>query len=380
MQGGGLLPDWGRLQNFLGGFLKGKAGPLLYLSVMGVLLGVYALIFILFAGHGAAANTTSLVPWGVQITTYVYLVLIATGLAFVHFLGETFLGEPYRPFAVRILFLALFSALCGMGSLATELGHVERMFYFFITPNPTSPMWWMAVWYTLELVVLALELVYAKLGKHSTALSWAALVIGAFTVGTLGTLFGSAEARHAFYSAQLPLYFVVFALVTGSAVASIVAISQTKSQGSSSVITFFRKLMAASVGIALLFAIWRLIIGLYGISEGAEAFHVTLKSQVLYDILLAGVLPFLMALAWKRPSGIVLTSLWVLVTQFLVRYDLVASGFVVPVFRAYDIPDVIHYSPSYVEWFVVAASISLVVFLYLTADRIGYLTSSKKEA
>lgn len=379
MTNSGFIPSLEGIRSLLLDFLKGKAGIWLYIATVGVLLGVYAVVFTLVKGHGAAVNTTSLAPWGVQITTYVYLVLIATGLAFMHFFGEAFLGDDYRPFSVRILFLAFFSALCGMGSLATELGHVERMFYFLLSPNPRSPMWWMAVWYTLELLVLALEYVFAKFQRHSKILSFSALIIGAFTVGTLGTLFGSIEARHYFYSALMPVYFLVFAFVTGASVALIVTVSRIQRAGGPQLAENFRKILAVGLGMASFLAVWRLVIGLYGISDGSEAFELTLKTQLLWDIFLGGLVPLFMALVSKKPSSMLLTGLWVLIAQFIVRFNLVSGGFTVPIFRAYDIPQTIHYTPSYVEWFVVVASISLVVFLYATAERTGILESRASE-
>ena len=57
--------------------------------------------------------------------------------------------------------------------------------------------------------------------------------------------------------------------------------------------------------------------------------------------------------------------------QFKTRVDLVVGGFQVPVFRAYDIPEVVRYTPSVFEALVVVASVSLVVFFYLVCDRCG---------
>jgi Ni/Fe-hydrogenase subunit HybB-like protein len=73
--------------------------------------------------------------------------------------------------------------------------------------------------------------------------------------------------------------------------------------------------------------------------------------------------------------------MWVLVTQFLMRVDLVVGGFRVPVFRAYDIPELVRYTPSVFEVLVVVAAVSLVSFLYLLCDRSGLFgTAAGQEA
>jgi len=81
--------------------------------------------------------------------------------------------------------------------------------------------------------------------------------------------------------------------------------------------------------------------------------------------------PFLLLLATRGPVGLIFTGLLILATQFKGRMDLVVGGFRVPVFRAYDIPEVVRYTPSVFEALVVVASVSLVAFVYLVCDRSG---------
>lgn len=46
-----------------------------------------------------------------------------------------------------------------------------------------------------------------------------------------------------------------------------------------------------------------------------------------------------------------------------------------PVFRVYEMPEVVHYSPSIYEYLVVVASTSLVTMLYIVFNRSGVFDS-----
>lgn len=63
---------------------------LLLLILVGIAGGIWGItgVYQLFTkGHGAVMNTTSEVPWGLQISAYVFLILISTGCSLVYFVG-----------------------------------------------------------------------------------------------------------------------------------------------------------------------------------------------------------------------------------------------------------------------------------------------------
>src|SRR4030042_5854509 len=127
---GSVLPDRARLREAVDDILKGRGGGPLYLSLLGLFAGFIAIACIFLLGHAHTTNTSDLVPWGIQITTYVYFVLISTGCTFVNFFGEIFYEEEYSPCASRVMFLAIVTALAAFISLATEMGRVARMSSF----------------------------------------------------------------------------------------------------------------------------------------------------------------------------------------------------------------------------------------------------------
>jgi Ni/Fe-hydrogenase subunit HybB-like protein len=379
---GVLIPDLKKLADTLKAALKGKGGPALYISLVGLVAGFYAIAAIFITGHGHTINTNSQVPWGLQITTYIYFVLISTGCTFVNFFGYRFYEKQYQPFASRVIFLGIMTAAAAFFSLATEMGRVDRMYNFLISPNPTSPMFWMAVWYTCYFIAILFEYVNIQTGRHSSRVMWGAFIIAVITHSTLGSLLGAVSSRPYFYSALLPIYFLFIAFLTGCALTTIVA-ALTVREGKLNEeyhLEPFVKFLRIGLGLAFLTGFWRLMIGLAGHVEGSEVFKLGAANSIWFGLGVAVVLPFLM-LMWSRKSGwLAFTGLFIMITQLKTRNDLVVGGFKLPVFRAYQVPEVAHYTPSIYEFLVLVASVSLVAVLYIVCDKSGLFEVANKEA
>jgi len=196
---GVVLPDKERFQATMVDVLKGKGGIPLYLSLIGLIAGFYGIAAIFIKGHAETINTSNLVPWGLQISTYVYFALLSTGCTFVNFFGHVFFAEKYKPFASRIIFVGIVTAVAAFFSLATEMGRIDRMYNFLLSPNPTSPMFWMAVWYTCYLIIITYEYINIQRNKHSNRVMWGAFFIAVVTHSTLGSLLGSVSSRVYYY-------------------------------------------------------------------------------------------------------------------------------------------------------------------------------------
>lgn len=378
---GTYLPDRDRLASTIGEIFKGKGGAPLYLSILGLIVGFYAIGAIFIQGHGHTINTSNLVPWGLQITTYIYFVLISTGCTFVNFFGHVFFPKEYKPFASRVIFLGILTAAAAFFSLATEMGRIDRMYNFMLSPNPTSPMFWMSVWYTCYFIAIVLEYVNIQRNRHSNTVMWGAFFIAVITHSTLGSLLGAVSSRQYYYSALLPIYFLFIAFLTGCALTTIVAALTVKQKGLDEErhLTPFVKFLNVGLGLALLTGFWRTMIGLAGHVEGSEVFKLTALNNILFGIVVAVIVPFFMLRVSKRPNWLMLVGLFIMVTQFKTRNDLVVGGFKIPVFRAYEIPPVVHYTPSIYEMLVVVASVSLVTLLYIICDKSGLFDIAGRE-
>jgi len=374
-----FIPEKDRLQIYFTQFKQGKGGLIVYLALIGLVLGGFGFGSIFMLGHGHTINTSSLVPWGLQISTYVYFALVSGGCIFTNFLGNMFFHEKYKPLASRVIFMGLITAVAGFASLASELGHVERMYMFFISPNPTSPMFWMSVWYTADITILLVEYINIQRNKHSKGMLYASFIIPVITYCSLGSLFGAVGTMPYYYSSLLPVYFLFSGFLSGNALCAIIAAFQSKTTGSMKLIRPFIRLQKIAIASVFVLTFCRIIIGISSNQSGYEVFRETIFQNLVFGIGAALVVPFMILMYKRTIGGLILSSLIVLGTQFIARLDLVVEGFRVPVFRVYDMPERIAYFPSIFEILVVVASVSLVALIYVVCEKTGLFEIAGKE-
>lgn len=376
-----ILPTKEDGQRVLREFIQGKAGLLTYLSFIALLISLVAVARIFILGHGETTNTNAQVPWGLQITTYIYLVLISTGCTFANFFGVALAKEYYKPIAPKIIFFAILTTIGGMFGLLTELGHPERLYMWFLSPQPKSPMWWMPVWYTAYLLALIYVFIQLRRGHASFKHSLVIFIIATIKHSTLGALIGVNEARFYYYSALMPIYFLIFAFMTGVAASAIIAAVEAPKLGpkGEKLVDFFRKMLISGLALALLLGFWRIAIGLYGQAHGAEVFELTLGNQIFYVIILGSIVPLVLLYFLTSRTALILISLFIMVIQFKARYDLIVGGFKIPVWRAYTIPEIVKYVPTIEEMLVFVGGLSLSLFVYLIANRANMLSVKEEK-
>jgi len=372
---GVLIPEKEQLIATATDIIKGKANLYLYASLFGLAIGFYAIAAIFIQGHAHTINTSNLVPWGLQISTYIYFALLSTGCTFVNFFGYVFFKDQYKPFASRIIFVGIITAIAAFFSLATEMGRIDRMYNFMLSPNPKSPMFWMAVWYTCYLIAIIWEYINIQTDRHSSKVMWGAFFTAIVTHSTLGSLLGSVSSRVYYYSALMPIYFLFIAFLTGCSLTMIIAgltVNKQKLDVDYHMEPFV-KLIRIGLGLALLISFWRTMIGLSGHVEGSEVFSLTLINSLFFGIVVVIIIPFLLLRMGKSANWLIFVGMFIMATQLKARNDLVVGAFKIPVFRVYDMPEVVHYTPSIYENLVVVASASLVSLLYIIFSRSGVL-------
>lgn len=377
---GVFIPEKERLASYFNQFKKGQGGLLVYLSLIGLVLGGFGIGSIFVMGHGSTTNTSSLVPWGLQISTYVYFALVSGGCIFTNFFGNIYFHESYKPLASRVIFMGLVTAIAGFASLASELGHVDRMYYFLLSPNPKSPMFWMAVWYTADITILLLEYVNIQRNVHSQRLLYASFIIPVITYCSLGSLFGAVGTIPFYYSSLLPIYFLFAGFLTGNALCAVIASIKAKATGRFELVLPFFKMQMIAVAAVFVLHMSRIIIGIASTASGYEIYREMLFKSIVLGAIGGLVVPFLI-LKYKRTiNGLIMSSLIVLAIQFLCRFELVVGGFRVLVFRVYDMPERVSYFPSIFEILVVVASVSVVAFVYLICEKTGLFEIAGKES
>ncbi|MDR5898534.1 polysulfide reductase NrfD [Halomonas vilamensis] len=369
-------------------------GPLGWglLVIAGVVLLVslgYAISQIMAHGH-TSFNTSSVLPWGQPIATYVFFALASSGLGLLAALPLVFGFKQYYPVAKRCIFLAFALLISGMSVLALELGHVFRMLWVIpMNLQVQSAMFWMGLFYALDLIFLLWK--FSKLqGGHWDSKTAKQVGIASFigvllASGNLALIFGMMSMRPFWFDALMPVYFYITAITSAIAVLlflTYLAYGFKRERMPSALQALLTgalpKLFATSIGLTLLFILVRAITGLY--SNNPEISIVwtdyLFDSGVYIAALLIGLLlPFVVLLS-KLRNGIgiqVLAALLVTFAIFAERFYFVVGGQVVPLFKGTWVPNLISYSPSATEWSLTVFGFSLCLVLYLLGEKFLHL-------
>jgi molybdopterin-containing oxidoreductase family membrane subunit len=193
---------------------------------------------------------------------------------------------------------------------------------------------------------------------------------------TLGAIFGLIKAKPFWAGPFLPIYFILSALVSGTAFLIFMTIATYRVQRRSIpteieelIVEMGKKLLVLFLGIVIFFWIWKVISSLYGHPPGKyEAMMSLIAGPLslrfwLFEILIGLLIPFFFLLFFpkaKSSKGVFLASLLVLIGLFVSRFDLVITGQITPVWGG----PYASYSPTLIEWIMVASAIALCLLLY----------------
>jgi Ni/Fe-hydrogenase subunit HybB-like protein len=355
---------------------------------VGVAAGLVAVAYVLSVGHVHAYNLTREVSWGILISTYVFFVVSSTGLCLVSSLGHVFGIKQFELIGKRAILLAILTLLVGFGTIAMELNHPIRMaIWVILSPNLTSPIWWMGTLYGLYLVLLCVEFYALMKNRHGLAATVGLIgFIAAVTAhSNLGAVFGLLEARPYWHGSFLPIYFILSAMVSGGALLALIVYLNHTFRGTSmpnehqKFMLSLGKLQALLLGILIFFVIWKIIPGLYGKPPGKyEATMAVLTGPLavnfwLFEVLIGLAIPFgiLINKKTRTPFGVMLAGLLSTIGIFFMRYDLVIAGQLVPMRtdKGEGALQLLPYVPSVAETTIVVGAICLCLLLYIIAEK-----------
>jgi len=214
----------------------------------------HAMLFLLPQTTGYIYPNEAEMPWSLLIVVYPYLTGLVAGAFILASLVKVFNVKELQPVYRLSLLTALAFLLIAPLPLLLHLGHPERSYEIFLTPNLTSAMamfgfvyaWYLMVvllleiWFTYrrELIVwsqgerTAMKVVYRVLSlfsvdtsEESAAFDKKAIkvitIVGipsAFLLhGYVGFIFGSVKANPWWSSVLMPIVFLFSAIVSGIA-------------------------------------------------------------------------------------------------------------------------------------------------------------------
>jgi molybdopterin-containing oxidoreductase family membrane subunit len=351
-------------------------------------------------GHQNAAYG-SIVTWGLWVAAYTYFSGLSAGAFLISSLGYVFGVRRYERIGRLALFTAVVTLFLALLSISVDLGHMGRAWHVMAYPNFKSPMAWMIWLYAAYLLILIAELwfvlrrdlVVASGVPGARAAIYRVLVLGAKDVsdratardrrlvralgtigvliavifpGGVGALFGVVAARPHWHSGMYPVLFMISALVSGTALLTLVApIFQEGWRRNRDTVVSLGRLVLALLLLDVLFQASEMLVAFYGGIPGqVAALELVLGGPYWWVFwgwqLGAGTLVPIALLALPTrddPRFVSLAGLLVAAAFLGVRLNVVIPGLAAEEIRGISealasVRMTTHYFPSVTEWLV----------------------------
>ncbi len=169
-----------------------------------------------------------------MLTSATFFAIMTSGRCLSSSLGTVFGLERFRPLEKRHAILAVLSLTIAFGIIAVELHYPIRMVFGAVfVPSPSSPMWWMGVFYGTYLVVLLVE-IWSMFTDHPKIHQWSCTVASVVAIcapATLGAVFGMLSAKPFWSGPFTVIMMVTSAFLAGSALLGIVFSAVVRFEG-----------------------------------------------------------------------------------------------------------------------------------------------------
>jgi len=359
------------------------------ISGFGLSFGIHSLL----VGHDQTFGTSREVPWGILVSPYVFFACLSTGLCIVSSLGQVFGIDTFRPIVPRTVFLALITMATGLMCITLELESPWRVgFYALLSPHQSSNIWWKTTIYSLYLIFMLFNFMSLALKKKKRAKIFAIIALVTVTMGNLNMnsdmeLLG---ARGFWSENYMPLYFLSLSTLTGCA--AILLFSWLGKVFGGQILNIEDHRALKSTG--KLFMVLLLgILYFTGVKVMGGFFPQFTKNPEAMSLLVQGgfALNFWIgevALAVLIPLGLILVTRGTnsnilaiagfscLLGVFVLFYDLVIVGQLIPHYYQYnvvDLPKYYTYNPSLHEIMITTGAI----FFFLAAFVLGEILFKK---
>ncbi|GAB4443153.1 MAG: polysulfide reductase NrfD [Rhodocyclaceae bacterium] len=363
--------------------------------IAGVVSGGYALYMLSTSGHAAFNTSSDGVNWGLAIATYVFFALISSGLTFIASMPMVFGFRELYPIAKRAIWLAIITLIAGFSVLALELGHPFRMLWAMPTGMQVmSPMFWMGVFYSIDLVLLLIKfyLLWQEDwdSPFSHFIGTASFVAVLLASGMLGLVFGSVVMRPMWFGSFTSIYFMLTAALCGAAaivVTTYMAYDFDRSKMPDALREMAEgdhmpKVFATLIGLTLVMILTRFWTGLWSNLDGLQGFHALVRNPLFHlEVWIGLALPFLMMLSRsieQRPLVQMTAAFLVLGAMFINRYEFIVGGQLVPMFKGTWTASLIEYTPSATEWALVVFGFAIALGLYALGEKLFHLSATPR--
>lgn len=319
----------------------------------------------------AATDLTSQMPWGAWVAFYIYFVGLSAGAFLLSSLVYVFGMTQFE----RIGRMALLSAIVSMGValafIGADLGRMERAPTTVAHFHWTSPLSWEVRFYVLYIVLLVAELVIAlRLHKKTVrsirrANRWLKILgtvgvpLAIFGVhGGTGTIFAVVKARGVWAGGLFPVIFIVSAVVSGTALLTLIYYWQRRGVGrrpAPKLLNALGIVLAGALGIDLGLTFYEFIVPLLAFEvQDTDVIAVITMGPLwwtfwILQLFLGMLIPFIILVTRlrQRIGWLITASFMVVVGIVAVRFNIVVPPLITPVIEGYPVNN---YVPTAAEW------------------------------
>ncbi len=355
----------------------------------GVRFAWYAVLTLVLLGGGTAiiyrllhglssTNLTSITPWGAWVAFYIYFVGLSAGAFLLSSLIYVFGMERFERIGRMALLTALISMVVALVFIGLDLGRWERALSALIHFNWMSPLAWEVRFYVIYIALLAAELWMAVRNDHRwlRVLGIIGIPIAIFGVhGGTGTIFAVVKARGMWFGPLAPVVFIVSALVSGTALLTVMYVIRQKVRRlpvDTGMVTELGTLLVAFLLVDLGLLFYEFVVpGLALAPHEAEVIHVMTQGRFAWSFWVVQL-----GMGMLVPAAILLSGLrrswqWVTAAAALVvvgivgvRFNIVVPPLIPPVMEGLPWGD---YHPNLIEWVSSAGVIALGLLLFSLA-------------
>ena len=354
---------------------------------LAILAGLFAAFKLFTQGH-YLFNANDVLMWSLPLGVYIYLALTSTGLTLLASLPLVFGVKKLEPIAKRLVFLAITTLVGGFVSIGLELGNIFHMFYILLSPNLSSPIWWMGFIYSVELVVLIAKFWrlhkgdwHSPLSKMLGHVSFVAAIVAPLMIGSV---FGLTESRVTYFGPVMSIFCLMMAILSGTALCLFYHLLITRIKDSrlaadhDSIFDDITRIFTYTLVIVLIFTLVKTAIEsatvvpeFLNYRQYAQIFGGIGKLNT--EVILGLMLPLLlMVISGTRSSfgGRMAASALVLAGTLAMHMEILLAGQSRPIGpKAEQYPEYVSYFPSMYEWLVMLFAIAVALLLYTMGER-----------
>jgi molybdopterin-containing oxidoreductase family membrane subunit len=339
----------------------------------------------------------SYIPWGLWISSYIWLIGLSAGALMISVMTYVFGIEEVKKVGKMAFLVAIATLVGAMIAVGLDLGHMFRAFNILLDPNLHSMMGWMGVLYTAYFATLVIELYFAirkeqvdeekqkRIKKILIFLGiWSIPLAFAFH-GGVGGVFANVAAKPYWHGPMLPIVFLAGAFLSGGALFATVAYiwrPNLSNEAFVNMMIFLGKTTLALLILDEILEISELYVGnFYYTEHEGPLWQAILFGEYWYTfwivhILIGVIIPgYLLIAKSKSPKAIALAGLLIAGTFLAVRLNIVIPGMLQPEIYGIDGAWVhskltFEYLPSLMEWQVLIFIVAVVLSVFMIGKKV----------